>query len=55
MASADAPWLLGASGQVGYFLQQRMWRRARALRTNSAALGDGSDEALAPVRPVAQQ
>jgi hypothetical protein len=23
MASADAPWLLGASGQVGYFLQQR--------------------------------
>ncbi len=23
MSSADAPWLLGASGQVGYFLQQR--------------------------------
>jgi hypothetical protein len=24
MASADAPWLLGASGQVGYFLQRRI-------------------------------
>ncbi|MBP7624832.1 MAG: hypothetical protein KA763_12740, partial [Xanthomonadales bacterium] len=26
MAGVSAPWLLGASGQVGYFLLQRMGR-----------------------------